>query len=206
MNALIYDVEIQRCIPDRNGTTAEINPVTGQPYLFCDGWHDHKGMGVACVCVWDCLENVPWVFSGSESDIADLNELIQLRQLVIGFNTIGFDNKVLAANRCHIPEWKCFDIYAEVIKAEGLPADRPHDGGRSVDHFAAVNFGMQKSAHGAEAPKMFQRGELAALYSYCLRDVMLERRLWMRAIEGTLIHPRTRQVIELPIPEGFKKK
>ena len=130
--------------------------------------------------------------------------LINQRQLVIGFRTRGFDNKVLAANGIEIPDWQTFDIYDEVLKIEGLPLDKPNDGGRTVNDFARVNFGAVKSAHGSEAPKMFQRGELATLYSYCLRDVMLERRLWLRAHAGNLIHPKTRQVINLPIPETMK--
>ena len=202
MNAIVLDVEIQKCIPDKWNANAssEINPITGHPYLFCEGWEDHAGMGIGCVCVWDCLENMPLVFDWS--NIGELKALIQQRQLVVGFNTINFDNKVLAANNVEIPTWKSFDLFAEVLKVEGLERS---DGGRTVDDFARVNFGMQKSAHGSEAPKMYQRGEIARLHSYCLRDVMLERRLWVRAVEGTLIHPKTRKVIELPIPEAFRK-
>jgi hypothetical protein len=202
MNALVLDVEIQRCIPDKRNQNAlsEINPVTGSPYLFCEGWEDWRGMGVACVCVWDCLENMPMVFG--YSNIGALKALILQRQIVVGFNTIGFDNKVLAANGIEIPTWKSFDVFAEVLKVEGLERS---DGGRTVDDFARVNFGMQKSAHGSEAPKMFQRGEIAALHSYCLRDVMLERRLFLRAVQGTLIHPKTGKVINLPIPEALKE-
>ena len=202
MNALVLDVEIKRCIPDRRNPNAEseINPVTGQPYLFCDGWEDWRGMGIGCVCVWDCLENMPLVFD--ETNLGELQNLIQLRQTVVGFNTINFDNKVLDANGVEVPTWKSFDVFAEVLKVEGLERS---DGGRTVDDFARANFGMQKSAHGSEAPKMYQRGELATLFSYCLRDVMLERRLFMRAVQGTLIHPKTGNVIQLPIPEALKE-
>lgn len=197
MNAIVLDVEIQNCIPD--GKPLEINPRTGAPYTTCAGWHDWAGMSIACVCVWDCLENMPYVFD--QSNLSELKALIGQRQLVVGFNTLGFDNKVLAANGIEIPDWQSFDIFAEVLKIEGLEKS---DGGRTVNDFARANFGAVKSAHGSEAPKMFQRGELATLHSYCLRDVMLERRLWLRAHAGTLVHPKTRQVINLPIPETMK--
>lgn len=203
MNALVLDVEIQNCIPDSRGDfNVEFNPVTGEAYRFCGGWQDYAGMGIGCVCVWDCLENMPLVFDSS--NLSELKALIDLRQVIVGFNTINFDNKVLAANGIEIPIWKNFDLYAEVLRLEGLELGKPNDGGRSVDDFARVNFGLKKSAHGSEAPKMFQRGELAALHSYCLRDVMLERRLFMRAVQGNLIHPKTGKIINLPIPEALK--
>lgn len=45
LNIAFYDCEIARCIPDRNGNN-------DPRYQYCQGWHDHKAMGIACIGVW----------------------------------------------------------------------------------------------------------------------------------------------------------
>ncbi len=205
MNAIIYDIEIKGCIPDkRNGSLDEVNPVTGQPYEYCGGWTDFRGMGIATLCAWDCLTNMPLVFD--ESTIGEFGELVNRRQIVSGFNVVKFDNQICKAFGVEIPNWKTFDIYREALIGNGIDPEQPTRGGRNMNEFARVNFGGAKTANGADAPKMFQRGEMMKLINYCLSDVMIERRLFMRAIEGTLIDPVTGNVLALNIPESLKAK
>ncbi len=43
---LIYDIEIRNAIPDRNGAT--------EPGVqYCEGWEDHRGMGIAVIGCYD---------------------------------------------------------------------------------------------------------------------------------------------------------
>lgn len=200
---LVYDIEIKRCIPDkRNGLIAEINPTTGQPYEFCDGWNDRAGMGVGVLACFDCETNLPTVYD--ESNLDEFAALVKQRQIVAGFNVIKFDHQILKTFGIEIPAWQTFDVEREARIALSLPVDGATPGGRSLNEFARVNLGIAKTANGADAPKMYQRGELMPLINYCLSDVMIERRLWEKARRGQLIDPVTRQVLQLNVPEQFR--
>jgi hypothetical protein len=204
VSAIVYDIEIRRCIPDtRNPAAAsEINPVTGSPYEFCDGWTDYKGMKIGVLCAWDCVTNRPLVYD--ESNIEEFQNLIQQRQIVTGFNIHKFDNNICAAYGLEIEKWKVFDLYREALIACGVDPDKPTRGGRNLNEFARVNLGTKKREDGADAPKMFQRGEMPRLYTYCLDDVMIERALFERARRGKLIDPVTGNVLKLNVPDAIK--
>lgn len=199
-SALIYDIEIKRCIP--SGGTAEFNPKTGRPYEYCEGWHDYKGMGIAVLAVWDCERSVSLVFD--EGSLDEFAALVQQRQYVCGFNIRNFDNRICAAFGVEIPRWKTFDVYREALIAAGLDPDERTPGGRKLNDFARVNFGLQKRENGADAPKMYQRGELFRLINYCIDDTMLERRVFERARRGTLLDPVTGQVLNLNVPQALR--
>lgn len=202
-SVLVYDIEIKRCIPDkRNGSIAEVNPITGQPYEFCDGWNDHAGMGIGVLACFDCETNLPTVYN--ESNIDEFAALVKQRQIVTGFNVVKFDHQILKTFGIEIPDWQTFDIEREARIALGLPIDGATAGGRSLNDYARVNLGTAKTANGADAPKMYQRGELMPLINYCLSDVMIERRLFERARRGQLIDPITREALKLNVPEQFR--
>lgn len=205
ISAIVYDIEIQRCIPDtRNPAAAsEINPTTGVPYKCCDGWTDYAGMGIGVLCAWDCLTNRPLVYD--QSTLGQFAELVQQRQVVTGFNIHKFDNNICAAFGVEIKAWKVFDLYREALIACGLNPEERTPGGRNLNEFARINLGVKKREDGAEAPKMFQRGELARLATYGLDDVMIERALFMRAIKGTLIDPVTGSTLALSVPEQLRQ-
>ena len=42
LNAIIYDCEIIRCIPPRDG-------IRNDDLAYCNGWHDYEGMGISVV-------------------------------------------------------------------------------------------------------------------------------------------------------------
>lgn len=202
-SVLGYDIEIKRCIPDaRNGSTAEINPATGQPYEFCGGWEDYAGMGIGVLACFDCETNLPAVYD--ESNLDEFAVLVKQRQLVTGFNIAKFDHRILQTLGIEIPTWQTFDVEREARIALGLPLDGKTPGGRTLNDFARVNLGTAKTANGADAPKMYQRGEMMRLINYCLSDVMIERRLFERARRGQLIDPVTRQVLQLNVPGQFR--
>lgn len=203
-NVVVFDIEIKNLIPDRDGRI-EINPKTGQPYQYCNGWHDHAGMGIAVLAAWDCLENVASFYD--ESNLSEFAKLIEQRELVTGFNIVKFDNRVLAAHGIEIPSYKVFDPYRETLIAKGFDPDdesRRPPGGRKLDDFALVNFGIRKLENGADAPKLYQQGEFLRVLNYCHHDTMLELRVFERARRNQLIDPLTREVVRLNVPEAFR--
>lgn len=195
MNALVYDLEIKRAIPPRDGSME-----LGVEY--CEGWEDYAGMGIACVGVWDCLENVPLIFC--EDNLSDFQRLVNQRQLCVGFNSIKFDNHVLDAHGIEIPRHQSYDLLRELWISDGLNPDQFNfktHGGYSLEKCCNVNFGTGKSGDGALAPLNWQQGKIGNVVSYCLRDVMLTRRLFLRAAtQGGIKHPKTGEIVNLKVP------
>lgn len=188
MNTIIYDIEIDRAIPQRGQL-----PVPGIRY--CEGWHDHAGMGVAVAGVYDYAEGRYRVFC--RDNWAEFEALWNSSGLVVGFNQIGFDNKVLDAMtpvaERRISTRPQYDILQELWAAHGLSrtfSPRTH-GGFGLDPTAKVNFGGEKTGDGAQAPINWQQGRIASVIDYCLEDVRLTKLLFDRILAtGRLLSPK----------------
>ena len=198
INALIYDLEIKKGILGKGEP-----PISGIEY--CDGWHDHANMGISVLGAWCGMTSLPLVFDDHNKDL--FTRSLSNYQHLVTFNGIGFDDKVIRA--CWdfaVPQYLSYDILRELWIADGLDPDRFEyrtHGGYGLDACARVNFGDAKSGDGASAPLLYQRGQIAELYSYCLKDVMLTRRLFMRIAtnQGVIKHPKTGRDVKLRLVE-----
>jgi hypothetical protein len=174
VNAIVYDVEIARGIPD--GREAP------DPALeYCAGWHDHAHMGIAVVCAYDLVEEQPRIFL--EDNLAAFAALAGAREHVIGFNSQMFDDRVLEAHGIRVRT--TYDVLQELRAV----VRNPRAPGRKLDDICRVNLGSQKSGSGALAPVLWQRGQRGAVVDYCMRDVMLTVALVRKL--PTLIDPVT---------------
>lgn len=191
---IFYDAEIEKAIPDRNGRRIE-------GIEYCEGWSDHQGMGITCVCAYDFTTEMPMVFLKDNLD--SFGHLLLRDSVLIGFNNINFDNRLLAANGIDVPRERCFDLLHAIWEAAGLPVpgtlaggeevqfDPRRHGGYGLDACAMVNFNEGKSGDGALAPVDWQRGRHGKVISYCLRDVMLTMKVWRRMINlGEIKNPK----------------
>lgn len=182
LSILLYDIEIKRAILARDDT-----PIPGIAY--CRGWSDHLGMGIAVVCAYDYLDATYRVFDDQHLD--DLARLIEAREIIAGFNTIGFDNKVLSAHGIPIPAQKNYDMLVEIKKNAPAASFGNGRSGLKLDDCCRANFGTEKNGSGADAPLLYQRGEWEKLVKYCLHDVRLSKMLLDRIIEkGEILDPR----------------
>lgn len=200
-NALILDIEILRAVPTRE---ARIDGIE-----YCRDWNDHYGMGVACIGAYDYAANA-WLMFTKEtmtyepspgvlshtSDFERFAYLVQRRFPLVGHNLIPFDLKVLEAcgviNHAVLNE-DCYDTLRELWLAAGLaPTWRGQSHwGFSLDSCGLANFGLRKTGDGAHAPIWWQRGDYARVFSYCLNDILLTKKLFERmAIDGYSLDPR----------------
>lgn len=196
MRAVIYDIEIAKAIPGRNGEQQ-----TGIEY--CAGWKDHANMGIACIGAWDYVEDRARVFT--MGNISEFLDLCDDRDLLVGFNSIPFDNAVIAAtlNRPAFDESRCYDLLREIWAAAGLPAefDFKTHGGYGLDAVCEANFGTKKTGNGALAPVDWQRGEYGRVIDYCLNDIKLTKQLFDRAMgDGNIKCPKTGNRLYLRVP------
>lgn len=191
---LIYDIEIKKAIPERNGVRLD-------DIEYCEGWHDHANMGIAVIGAFDYVENRYRVFM--DDNLGDFVDLLDRRKPVVGFNHIAFDNQVCLANGIEIKEEDSYDILVEIWKAAGLaPTFRsPSHAGYGLDAVSETNFNRKKTGHGARAPVLWQQGKIGQVVDYCLNDVMLTLFALERIIKiGGLVSPKTGEELKIPPP------
>jgi hypothetical protein len=188
-NAIVYDCEIIRCIP----------PAANPDLEYCAGWHDHAGMGISVIGVYDYLSDQYRVFL--EDNFADFVKLAADREHIIGFNSLAFDDKLCAAHE--LPVTTTYDLLCEVrIASDQPPHYRPGTRpGYSLERLAQANLKVGKSGSGAFAPELWQRGQIGRVIDYCLGDVALTKQLFDRRRQ--LIDPTGRGLMTLREPEGW---
>ena len=161
---IIFDIEIANAIPPKNG---ELIP----DIKYAKGWDYPATMGIACIGVYDYTKDTYRVFG--EYELEDFQNLIEKHDSFIGFNNIGFDNKVLRAFDVKISDKKSYDILAEIYSALGS-----RQKGCKLDNVIEANFGSAgKTGNGADAPILWQRGFHTKVIDYCLNDVRLTKKL-----------------------------
>jgi DEAD/DEAH box helicase domain-containing protein len=106
-----------------------------------------------------------------EADIPKLFPVMEQADVIIGFNSDGFDLPALSAYYSgDLKRLPSLDLLAQIKAAAGHRL--------SLDAVAAQTLGTQKSGHGLDAIKWFAQGELDKLKRYCMKDVEITRDLF----------------------------
>lgn len=185
MKALIYDIEIVNAVP---GKEPRINGIK-----YCAGWNDHTNMGVSVIGAYDYHEDRYRVFC---ADAFDQFAELAANRLCVGFNSIKFDNAVIAACGIRvIPDSDSYDLLREMWIAAGIGNGDPFNfklhGGYGLDATCERNFGTKKTGNGALAPVLWQQGKYGQVIDYCLNDVKLTKQLFDRVLERqSIISPK----------------
>ena len=187
---LIFDCEIKMAIPTREPKYYGIK--------YCDGWHDYAGMGISCVCAYDTDDDTTHVFM--QDNINTFADMIEDHAPLVGYNSSRFDVPLLAAHGITIPHNDSYDLLDAIKQAIGLDI-YDHPRGYSLDAMAMANISYGKCGDGAEAPVLYQRGEIGQLIDYCLWDVhLLTRLMSLVCARGELIDPTTGHMIQIDPP------
>lgn len=169
-------------------------------YEYCAGFDDFENMGMAICTVWDMKTNSPLVFFDSEEDLDDLQDLIKDRETIVGYNNVKFDNKLIKAQGIEMKP--SFDLLRALWRQAGLDPNnfnKDTHKGYGLDALSAMNSGHKKTGRGADAPRLWQKGKLGEVIRYGMNDVMLLRSVFMRAMNGTLLHPITGENVQLKV-------
>ena len=134
-------------------------------------------MGLSCIGAYDYESRRYRVFC--EDGFGEFQDLVDSHDIIVGFNSIGFDNKLCAANGISVPDEKSYDILVEVWKGAGLGPmfEYPTHIGFGLDAICQANFGLSKTGHGAQAPVQWQRGLYGQVIDYCINDVKITKDL-----------------------------
>jgi hypothetical protein len=188
-NIIVYDVE----------TTKMADEVGGWNYVF--------EMGIATCVTYSYIENRYRLWGDKKNDHVALCEYMN-GCTAVGFNTIGFDSRVLLGNDRVIDvsgkttgnpfndkeySWKNYDIMSkmwqgvlgtkdvlETMKVQSTRRDLHRKGMWNLDSVAAATLGgiINKSGDGALAPQLYKDGKIKELFEYNIQDVRVERELF----------------------------
>jgi DEAD/DEAH box helicase domain-containing protein len=189
---LIYDAEILRVIPPRDERDRDLT------LDYCDGWNDHKGMGISVVgfgtskreWFWDATAPDPFL-------VRDFQTAKENGNLVVGFNSRSFDDRLMAAHGIEVQT--DYDLLEEVRIAAGFAAhwqSVPKGFSYKLDAIAKAN-GMAKTGSGELAPKLWQEGKHQEVIEYCLMDIKITRQMLLLGLAGELVDPNTGRMLQL---------
>lgn len=193
---IIYDCEIIRAIPPKNPAD------TIQGIEYCGGWRDFENMGISVIGAYDYEQDRYRVFCKDNPD--EFQDLVDQADVVVSFNGLAFDNRLVEANGLTVPDDKSYDLLVEIWRAVGLGPtfEYPTHAGYSLDAMVKVNFpGEAKTSRGDLAPVLWQQGQVGRVIDYCLQDNRLTKLLLDRVIrDGTLINPKNTDELLLMTP------
>lgn len=120
----------------------------------------------------------------TEDKIDQLINMLKNADLVVGFNHLDFDYRVLSHyTNENLAELRNLDILQDVRKALGFRL--------SLDHLAECTLNRTKSGDGLDAVKWFREGKMDLLKKYCEDDVCLTRDLFLYGLNnGCLLYKR----------------
>jgi hypothetical protein len=151
MSKLVLDLETKRSFNDVGGA------------------HNRAALGVSVVGVYHYEGDR---FVAYREDAFDaLSDTLRAAEQIIGFNLVGFDWPVLAAE---LGDWvrdlPTLDLMLEAQKVLGHRI--------SLDSLAQATLGAGKLGSGLDALEYYRMGDWAKLERYCLEDVKLTRDLY----------------------------
>jgi len=162
-NIVVYDLEIK-------------TPIDECPH----GWNGHDEMGISVACAYDYREGRYRLFM--DDNMGELVErLNEPDTLIVAFNQISFDNKVLRAccKKQLLPddELNNYDMLHVSKIGAGLTPDARISGFKLDQHLKALDLPM-KTGDGAMAPLWWKGGRYGHVADYCLADVASEKALF----------------------------
>jgi DEAD/DEAH box helicase domain-containing protein len=143
------------------------------------GWKnaDRMGISVAVTYSFEKDEYETYIEGQEEAFI----QRLEGAKMIIGFNNIGFDNKVITGYRK--PDFSktvVFDMLADVLNSTGRRF--------SLDNLAGASIGAQKSADGLQALEWYKEGRIDLIAEYCKKDVEVTKNLLLHGMEGGFIN------------------
>ncbi len=177
--------EAEAPLPEPEEETPPPAVSTGPRYLVLDietlrgaddvgGWANSHLMGLALAVVWESGTGKFRTFL--EDQAGDLLREMRKADLVVGFNLVGFDYRVLSAyDDGSLEEVATFDILADLRRRLGFRL--------SLAHLAESTLDEAKSADGLQSLAWVREGRMDLVEEYCRRDVEITARLFSHGLE-----------------------
>ena len=155
------------------------------------GWHRADRMGVSCAVLYDSKPDEFLIFYQEEME--DLITHLKKLDLVIGFNIIRFDYKVLSGlSSFNFNTLPTLDLLMKIHERLGYRL--------SLDHMAGQTLGTKKSADGLMALEWWQQGRLDLICEYCTQDVRVTRDLYLFAMDKGFLLFKNKAGYQVRVP------
>lgn len=156
------------------------------------GWHRADRMGVSCVVVYDSGKDE--YIEYLQDDIGELEVDLQQFDMVVGFNIIKFDYKVLTG-------LSDFDFYSLPTLDLLLKVHQTLGYRLSLDKLATQTLGVSKSADGLLALKWWREGRIREIIDYCIQDVRVTKDLYLFGRDNSylLFQNKAGKEVRLPV-------
>lgn len=178
VNKIVYDLETQK-------TFDEVG-----------GHHNLKDLRVSFLGVFSYSQQR--YFSFQEKDLPIFEQiLLKERPMIIGFNSMHFDNQVVQPylKNIDISELPQLDLLSEVVRSIKTRL--------KLDTIAHATLKEGKSGHGLDAITYYQQGDFKSLAKYCLDDVRLTKDLYEYGCRhGSLLYSNYGEYRRIPISFG----
>ena len=154
---------------------------TKQTFEQVGGYFPEKlGVSFVGVCVRDGSTGPGEMLSFFEENLADIFPIFEQADVVIGFNSEGFDLPALAPHYSgSMAKLPSLDLMDRIKKSVG------HRIG--LEAVAQATLGIGKSGNGLDAIRYWQESNLQALEKYCLQDVAVTRDVYDFGLKNGLI-------------------
>jgi len=178
---IVFDIETQNTFQETGKSRAEA----------------FKKLRVSIVGVYEYLTDSYKVYE--EKELMELDKRFQKADLLLGFNSAGFDLPVLS-NYFFTPvdRFPHLDLMTEIEKSRGHRA--------SLDSVAKPTLKAKKSGSGLDAIMYWKEGRMEELKKYCLEDVRITKEVFEYGCrEGKILFTSTWDFKTYEIPVNWKK-
>lgn len=178
---IVFDIETQNTFQETGKSRAEA----------------FKKLRVSIVGVYEYLTDSYKVYE--EKELMELDKRFQKADLLLGFNSAGFDLPVLS-NYFFTPvdRFPHLDLMTEIEKNRGHRA--------SLDSVAKPTLKAKKSGSGLDAIMYWKEGRMEELKKYCLEDVRITKEIFEYGCrEGKILFTSTWDFKTYEIPVNWKK-
>jgi DEAD/DEAH box helicase domain-containing protein len=171
---LVYDIETKHSADD------------------VGGWNNADKMGISAAVIYSFKKDEYEVYTEEKAE-AFISRL-ESAKCIIGFNNIGFDNKVITGYR--IPDFNktlVFDMLSDVRNKTGRRF--------SLDNMAGATIGAAKTADGLQALQWYKEGQMDKIIEYCKKDVEVTKNLFLHGAERGFVNALLKEgaVIRIPV-------
>lgn len=133
------------------------------------GWHHAHRMRVSCAVLYDSADDRFYTFD--EDGVDALVSHLKRFELVVGFNILKFDYRVLSAyTRFRFQNLPTLDLLETIRTQLGYRL--------SLDHLARETLGVSKTADGLKALQWWKERRIQEIIDYCRSDVKITRDLY----------------------------
>ncbi|MDP8238410.1 MAG: DEAD/DEAH box helicase [Candidatus Hatepunaea meridiana] len=177
---------------DKSGVVFDLETQRGADEV--GGWGNIKGMGLAWAVVYRFPQDEYLDFA--EKDVDELVKILINADLVIGFNHLKFDYRVLRAySGFNFHKLKNYDILAEVTKVLGHRL--------KLDQLASATLGVGKTADGLQSLQWWRNGQVQKVAEYCRQDVQVTRNLFFHILKHEYLLFEKKKIGLVRVPLKF---